>query len=61
MPRASSEVITDIAEEEINKLTNKSVVSVWEGTNDTPKNASRDDLDHITNCLKNSSHIQIFL
>jgi hypothetical protein len=37
MPGASSEVITDIAEEEISKLTQKGVVIVWKGTNDTKK------------------------
>jgi hypothetical protein len=53
--------ISNIAREDISKLTKQDVIVVWEGTNDTWKNASRSSLQHITNFVKSSSHTNIFV
>jgi hypothetical protein len=52
-PGAGSQVITNTANKEIDKLMRKDIVVVWGGSNVIGTNASTDSLRHISNCVKN--------
>jgi len=61
MPGTGLEVITKIANREIDKLTKEDVVVVWGGANDVGKNASNDGLKHISNFVKYRSYTNIVM
>jgi len=60
-PETGLEEITNIARKEIDELTKKDVVVVWEGANNVAKNESENGLIHFSNFVKQRKRTNIII